>query len=241
MQHVGRMLVFASRSVDPATGKRKRPSWVPLKDKTVKAGAPPPPDHDDEVSDPLDKKLKSCVHHVDGAQANKKAHKRDEPLQGQPLLDVNHSKKQFSRFAKVPLKEVGAKLAAHLAKRKSSSKKSARFRVSTNRAEALAGQNKVMMRRMAGGKLPSRAHKAASWLAASHLRRSPGYEALSTSFGEFFKTFLDKGDPTTVLDRAQGWLKAKTSRIAVPSPTAKQERLTRGFKPSSSSSSSSSR
>ena len=131
VQHVGRMLVFASRSVDPATGKRKRPSWVPWKDRTIKAGAPLPPDHYDEVSAPLSKKLKSCVHHVDGAHANKKAHWKDQPLQGQPLLDVNHSKKQFSPFAKVPLEQLGAKLAAYLAKRKSSSKTSARFRVST--------------------------------------------------------------------------------------------------------------
>ena len=138
---------------------------MPLRDRTTKTRVPPPPDSYDEISGQFKKKLENCVHHVDGARANKKCHRRAVPLQAPLLLAVKQRKKQFSRFAKVSFKEIGSKLAAHLAKQKSSSKNSARFRVSTNRVEGLSGQVNAQIRRMLGGKLPSGFNRSAVWLA----------------------------------------------------------------------------
>eukprot|EP00971_Amphidinium_carterae_P114103 2261159-Amphidinium_carterae.1 len=85
-------MVFASRSRDQLTGKRKRPIWLPLRDKCTKQGAPVPPDSVEEISEHLQRKLRDCVHMADGAQANKVAHKAGS-LVSQPLLTTNHSKK----------------------------------------------------------------------------------------------------------------------------------------------------
>ena len=106
IKHVCRMMVLKSRGLDPISKKRKRPSWVPLRDRSVKKGAPPPPDSERELKHRLSSKLKDCILHTDGAQANRKVHRTSPQLKGQVHVAVNHSALQCSHFAKVNFKDV---------------------------------------------------------------------------------------------------------------------------------------
>ncbi|CAE7253892.1 unnamed protein product [Symbiodinium sp. CCMP2592] len=204
--HEGRFLVMASR--DTKAG-RKRPILVPLRDRAVKAGGRPPPDSMKDIGQPLKEKLRGgCMHFTDGARANESAHRL--PCLEQPLLSCNHSAKQYSRFAKLPLATLTERLRRRLEARSSSSQNSARFRVSTNMIEGYIGSLKVALRRMNSGRLPSTQQQCRSVLSAAYFRRAPGLENLGKAFQIFYEFFVDKDDPRLVWKQADEWLQQCT-------------------------------
>ncbi|CAE7469230.1 unnamed protein product [Symbiodinium microadriaticum] len=226
--HEGRFLVMASR--DSEAG-RKRPVLVPLRDRAVKAGGRPPPDSLKDIREPLKEKLRGgCIHITDGARAN--VPEASLESQEQPLLSCNHSAKQFSRFAKLPLATLTQRLRQRLAAKSSSSKNSARFRVSTNMIEGYIGSLKKAVRRLNSGCMPSTKQQCRAVLSAAYFRRAPGLESLGKAFQLFYEVVLDKDDPQLVWKQAEEWLQQCTeledacvAQTACPVPSEVRQKL----------------
>ena len=118
---------------------------------------------------------------------------------------------QYSRFEKLPLKSLPAALKKRLEKHSSSSKNSARIRVSTNRTEGQIGQLKVAGRRLKGGKLPATGNRSIAVLACAYHLRFPGIEGLGKAFLAFYEKFVDKSAPGSELGEARKYFDSLTA------------------------------
>lgn len=130
------------------------------------------------------------------------AFKKSAKVGKRPALSVNHTQGQFSRFAKLPLKDLSKKLQKVASKRKSTSRSSLRTTVSTNMVEGFIGNMKQFQakRGLLGG--GASANAELNTLSGVWLMKNLGIEALGQAMGSFQNAYLDKCSPADLFDKS---------------------------------------
>lgn len=191
-KHVGRMLAMCDRG----TASRV---MAPLPSRRGPAGRNQGAEAFVEVHPILSRTFKpGSVQVSDSARAFVKSAK----ARGTPSGIVNHTKGQFSAFAKVPLAGASPELIAVARERSSSSSNSMRLTVSTNFVEGFIGNTKTAMNKkgLLGGGASRRA--TLNTMSTAWFVKHQGVEALGKAMKTFMHERLDQTDPLKFFDES---------------------------------------
>jgi hypothetical protein len=196
--HCGRFLVICHRE----TGQYV---LEPLANKDVKKGAPPPPESYAEVRAPIVKKVHAGhVASSDSARSFKKVVKTDLEAKGVKFATVVHSKKQFVKVVRLPIKYLSARIRDRVAQLPTTTARTYRFKAGDNLAEATFGAVKRNLSRMNLQRSTKRA--SINFLASAWLNKNVGLEGVARGLVVYQNGIKDTINPKKAF-KDLSWLK----------------------------------
>jgi hypothetical protein len=192
--HTGRFIVVYHRET-------KQYALVPLEDKDVLKGAPPPPESYEEVKAAAGPKVHSG-HLVasDSAQAIKKYFKERKDIFH---VSVIHKKKNWSHVVRIPLKYLRKRVRDRVVELPTSTRRLYRMKSGDQMAENVFSVIKRNITRM---NLKGRPQKASlNFLSASWLAKNPGLLGVAKAIKIYQDAMRDCSDPKTMFKSTE-WM-----------------------------------